>query len=208
MNIPLTTISKASEKGLSVTEIVYLLIIQDGSSYLFKDFDSYFNSCYLKLQSQGLIKFNNGVFELTSKAILLLKEINGIEAVSKIVDNKYKDLYVKLGEVLKSKIGKKQIMGYGGKYFMPSSALELENTLKRFWKFYPEYNDIVKIEKSLTKHIETCCKKNNFAPAVQYFIIRENEKNKPICQILSAYDGLNEVEIEEKVEPKDIKNLF
>lgn len=203
MKIEIEKVALAIKKGLTIEEYIVLCITEDGCSYLFeKDYPSL--QCLSNLVSKG---YFNSSEEITLKGKAILKEIEG--NVSKKVDNNYKDLYIRLGELLKSKIGKKQIMGYGGKYFMPSSALEIENTLKRFWKFYPEYNDIVKIEKCLTNHIETCCKKSNFAPAIQYFIIRENEKNKPICQILSAYDGLDEVdEIKQKEELTDTKDLF
>lgn len=197
MKIDICEVAKAVEKGININTFIQMKCIEDGCIYLFQNTDCFGLSNPFYIQND----------ELTLKGKVILKEIEG--NVSKKVDNNYKDLYTRLGELLKSKIGKKQIMGYGGKYFMPSSALEIENTLKRFWKFYPEYNDIVKIEKCLTNHIETCCKKSNFAPAIQYFIIRENEKNKPICQILSAYDGLDEVdEIKQKEELTDTKDLF
>lgn len=204
MNINIIEISKAVEKGLGIGEFIYLKMIDDGCLYLI-------NSEKLKPYYNGL--FMGGyVFEdkITEKGKEFLKSVEENDKVSKKVDNSFKDIYVRLGEFLKSKIGKKQILGFGNKYFMFSSALELENTLKRFWKFYPEYNDIVKIEKCLVNHIEKCAKTNKFAPAVQYFIIKEQDKGKPISQLLAAYDELDEVELEKeiKIEPKEIKNLF
>ncbi len=180
---------KILDKGIDFNTVYSLHLILDGSEYRIKDKELW-ESLKLNLINSGYI---NGAGIITSKGKEVLKSLTIEEKIVKI-NNTYKDIYLKLGETLKSRIGKKQVMGYGGKYYMFSSALELENTLKRLWKFYPEYNDVIKLEQCMLNHIEMCCKKNNFAPAMQYFIIRENEKNKPICQIISAYDGLDEKE--------------
>lgn len=168
--------------GIDFDTYFTLTIAHAGATYQFPNLD------YTSYKLMGYLDFE---CKLTKKGEEVLAKCK--KSVKSDVD--FKGIYIRLGEFLKSKIGKKQVIGFGNKYFMFSSALELENTLKRFWKFYPEYNNIVKIEKCLIKHIDNCARQSKFAPALQYFIIRENEKNKPICPLLSAYDEIDEEEL-------------
>ena len=88
------------------------------------------------------------------------------------VDMSYEELHKSLQNKLFSFKKKKQITGFGGVYFIPT-ARELEEFLLRFRRKYPELWDMKKIEKALLFHIERCCKRDSFAPAVKYFIIKD-----------------------------------
>jgi hypothetical protein len=94
---------------------------------------------------------------------------------------------------MKKFVGKEQIQGFGGIYFRPTEV-ELKQFLERFWKYYPECRDVVKITKVINKHIETCSKKNSFAPAIKYFILKEQSKGMYTSQLASAYDSFEEKE--------------
>ena len=96
-----------------------------------------------------------------------------------------KDLANKLNEVY----GKKQLTGFGDVYFIPTEK-ELEAHMKRFLREYPQANDMNKIKKILFKHIETCVKNRNFAPAIKYFIHKQGAGSR----LAAAYESYEELE--------------
>ena len=59
MNIPITNIAKATEKGLTIEDYVILLIENDGCNYLFNSYS--LNSTQLLIE--GYIKGNGGITE-------------------------------------------------------------------------------------------------------------------------------------------------
>lgn len=114
---------------------------------------------------------NDGKYLITEKG----KEFLNLEKKDRIIVNKEANLMTfknTLSERLENKIGKKQIKGFGDVYFIPTIS-ELQVHLGRFWKKYPTFTDVNKIEKILLNHIDSCCKRNSFAPAIKYFIYKE-----------------------------------
>lgn len=138
------------------------------------------------LKKQGFLT-EDVIPELTNKSTKLINE------VEKIVDTKYdfEKLHKKLQDKLLSLKGKKQIEGFGGVYFIPTER-ELKEFLIRFWSKYPKYKDLDKISKILEKHIETCSRKNSFAPAIKYFIYKQNTGS----QLANAFENYDENKIE------------
>lgn len=99
---------------------------------------------------------------------------------------------------------KRQVMGFGNVYFIPSKR-DLEDFLGRFRKKYPELWDLHKIEKCLHAHITKCVKKDSFAPAIKYFIIKEGTGS----QLAAAMEEYEEVVKEGgQYDITDTKNLF
>lgn len=188
--ITIKQIDSAVKKGLSIQDYVLLRIVEDGSYYLFGNQD------LTNLQVLGLLDFNGN---LTDSGKRVLDEIMG--------NNRFEfaKLHISMQERLKSIIGKKQVEGFGGVYFIPTLK-ELEQFLNRFWKEYPRYTDYSKIEKILLKHIEKCAKERKFAPAIKYFISKQGVGS----QLANAYENWEEIDkvVIEKAEPNEIKNLF
>ena len=146
---------------------------------------------------------NDGKYLITEKGkefLNLEKEDNNKEANLMTFKNT-------LSERLENKIGKKQIKGFGDVYFIPTIS-ELQVHLGRFWKKYPTFTDLDKIEKILINHIESCCKRNSFAPAIKYFIYKDTTGGF----LGAAYENFEEEQKEEAEEliKKDIntKELF
>jgi len=142
----------------------------------------------LELMMDGYI-FPGG--KITKKGLDLIDSVVGAKKVSLSVN--YRDMTDELKKAMKKFVGKEQIQGFGGVYFRPTEV-ELKQFLERFWKYYPEYRDTVKIVKILSKHIETCSKKNTFAPAIKYFILKEQSKGMYVSQLDSAYDSFEDKE--------------
>lgn len=202
MQIAIEKVAKSAQKGLRTGEYILLLVMEDQCHYLFDK--SYFNEFYLSLQKKELIKQKGEEFQLTEKAIKLLEEIgNNVSTKKDIID--YKSLNLMLKERLQLCYGSKQVVGFGGIYFIPTVP-ELQEFLGRFWKHYPEMRDIKKIMYCLEKHIIKCSKQNKFAPAIKYFIYKQGTGS----QLANAYDNFEEEkqEIKDNLEPKEIKNLF
>lgn len=203
MNIPIVNISRAIKKAILIDEYIYLLILRDQCEYLFD------NNIPVKkdmLLSNGYIRDD----KITEKGLKLLEEIEGM---SNKIDSKldFTKLHKELQDCLIKHYGKKNVKGFGDVYFLPSST-ELTDSLKRFWKHFPEMKDIPKITKILKNHIEICSKKNKFAPALRYYIIKmlNSGINSPLA---NAYDNFEEEEQKQynetkELQPKNIKNLF
>ena len=195
MKIDITELSKAVSKFITVEQYIVLKIIEDGCLYLFPN--NLFAATIVGLKSSGYIYSET---QLTLKGKELLKEISE-DKMSKKIDNKivdYKALREELQSCLFKNYRKKQVKGFGDVYFIPTET-ELIDSLKRFWKNYPDYNSIVKITEILKNHIENCSKKNKFSPAIRYFIIKMG--NSGISSPLAAaYDDWDEEKQEKKQE--------
>ena len=142
----------------------------------------------LELMMDGYI-FPGG--KITKKGLDLIDSVTGVKKVDLSIN--YRTILDELKKTMKKFVGKEQIQGFGGVYFRPTEV-ELKQFLERFWRYYPEYRDTVKITKILNKHIETCSKKNSFAPAIKYFILKEASKGMYTSQLASAYDSFEEKE--------------
>lgn len=91
---------------------------------------------------------------------------------------------------------KKQIMGFGGKYFMPTEP-ELRKALNDFVKYgYRELYNEEKIEKVLLIHIRNCFKKKSYSPAIQYYIIKDKVKSEMASALENFEEGIKEIELE------------
>jgi hypothetical protein len=166
--------------SIKVDSFVYLWLISIGEE---PNFDK-----SLELMMDGYI-FPGG--KITKKGLDLVDSVIGVKKVSLAVN--YGDIIIELKKTMKKFVGKEQIQGFGGVYFRPTEV-ELKQFLERFWKYYPECKDVSKITKVLNKHIETCSKKNTFAPAIKYFILKEQSKGMYVSQLASAYDSFEEKE--------------
>ena len=113
----------------------------------------------LELMMDGYI-FPGG--KITKKGYDLIDSVLGNKKVKLAVN--YRDITDELKKAMKKFVGKEQIQGFGGVYFRPTEV-ELKQFLERFWKYYPDCKDVSKITKILSKHIETCSKKNKIGRA-------------------------------------------
>ena len=114
------------------------------------------------------------------------------------------DLNKILKEALFKITGKRQIVGFGNTYFIPS-AKDLETFLNRFRKAYPSLWNLDNIQKCLLAHVEKCAKANKYSPAVKYYIIKEGTGS----QLAAALENLDDaVEIEKQHKLLNTKDLF
>lgn len=188
MQISIITLSKGVEKGLKLEEIITLLIKEDGVNYLFDKYE---------FQEQGLflLGYLDAKGEITLKGKEFLKEIkNKKEILDKTINRiDFKALNLKLKEKLQLSYGSKQLVGFGGVYFIPTVP-ELQEFLGRFWKNYPEMKDINRIMFCLEAHIVKCSKERKFAPAVKYFIYKQGTGS----QLAGAYENWEESKKQEE----------
>jgi hypothetical protein len=131
---------------------------------------------------------SDGKYLITEKGKQFLNLEEDRIVLNKDVDISLKD---KLSQRLEKNIGKKQLKGFGDVYFIPTTS-ELQVHLSRFWKKYPDCKDVNKIEKILLNHIDSCCKRNSFAPAIKYFIYKETNGG----YLGAAYENFEEEEKE------------
>jgi len=197
INITFNQIKRMGKLNISPSTYCLLKYAEQGKA---DEFISWFNIDVTgNAEIFGLITITSN--KLTPKGLQILKEID-LEEVK--VD--FKVLFTETQNSLLSTYGKKQVQGFGGTYFI-ASIKELEEFLNRFWKKYPECKDMVKITKILKQHVEKCGKSGKFAPAVKYFIGKTTDDGY-VSQLAGAFENYEEPEKEEKIEPKDIKNLF
>jgi len=121
---------------------------------------------------------------MKESAILRLKE-----SKKEVISDDIPNLRTHLQEKLKFYTGKTQIKGFGDVYFIPT-IVEFIDVLKKFVKMYPKYRDFAKITKILENHIESCYKKNSFAPSLKYFIYKQGTGSR----LASAYESFDELE--------------
>lgn len=133
---------------------------------------------YSTLRSLEVLDF------MKESAILRLKE-----SKKEVISDDIPNLRTHLQEKLKFYTGKTQIKGFGDVYFIPT-IVEFIDVLKKFVKMYPKYRDFNKITKILENHIESCYKKNSFAPSLKYFIYKQGTGSR----LASAYESFDELE--------------
>jgi hypothetical protein len=133
---------------------------------------------YSTLRSLEVLNF------MKESAILRLKE-----SKKEVISDDIPNLRTHLQEKLKFYTGKTQIKGFGDVYFIPT-IVEFIDVLKKFVKMYPKYRDFNKITKILENHIESCYKKNSFAPSLKYFIYKQGTGSR----LASAYESFDELE--------------
>jgi len=133
---------------------------------------------YCTLESLKVLDF------MKESAILRLKE-----SKKEVISDDIPNLRTHLQEKLKFYTGKTQIKGFGDVYFIPT-IVEFIDVLKKFVKMYPKYRDFNKITKILENHIESCYKKNSFAPSLKYFIYKQGTGSR----LASAYESFDELE--------------
>ena len=121
---------------------------------------------------------------MKESAILRIKE-----SKKEVISDDIPNLRTHLQEKLKFYTGKTQIKGFGDVYFIPT-IVEFIDVLKKFVKMYPKYRDFNKITKILENHIESCYKKNSFAPSLKYFIYKQGTGSR----LASAYESFDELE--------------
>lgn len=145
--------------------------------------------------------------EITVDGTALLSQIESdkVEEVRAVkVGMSLEELHESLVKHLFSLKKKRQVMGFGNVYFIPSKR-DLEDFLGRFRKKYPELWDLQKIEKCLHAHITKCVQKDSFAPAIKYFIIKEGSGS----QLAAAMEEYEEVAKENgQYDITDTKSLF
>lgn len=191
----LNTLLKLKKEKVSINRYIILKIIEDCSLSLFKE------DCreeLVKLKIEGII---NSELELTTKGMELLQSIEGKK--TKSID--YDKLHLTLQDKLLSLTGKKQFM-VGGKYAFLSNKLDFTNKLKGVITKY-KLKDFSKLEKLLILHIEKAVKeKFQYISLMNYYISKDGKS-----QLYDDYEGYEENEKvvkPEKIEPKEIKNLF
>jgi len=139
-----------------------------------------------------LLNLTQNTIEIKEEDVIVLEESKDV----------YDNLLVNLQEALNKKIQKKQIKGFGGVYFIPTDV-ELKDHLKRFWKKYPKFKDINKIQEVLIEHINKCCLRGSFAPAIKYFIMKQDSGG----MLASAYTAERE-DKKELIKAINTKDLF
>lgn len=112
----------------------------------------------------------------------------------------YTQLFLKLQDVLYTETKKKNILGFGDVYYLPTEK-ELKEYLGRFWQNYPKYTDIAKISSILCGFVRKCAKNNKFSPSVKYFIYKKGTGS----QLAPAYENYEE-EVKNVVEKVKLNN--
>jgi hypothetical protein len=207
-------IQKIFEKGIDLNIFTILLKAKNQEDFL---------TLLAIRKIEGIVnlmvkrKYLTEDLKITEKGQLLLVDIGwdaqSPQVVEEIVPTPFEqwteELLAKLKAKLKDIIGKDQIMGFGNVYFIPGIQ-DLRTFLRRFSK---EYNislisNGLAIETCLLRHVTKCAKAKSFAPAVKYFII----KDKVGSQLAAALENYTPAEerdtIEEKIEVKNLKDLF
>lgn len=172
---------EALERGLLLDHIDILLRIHNKELITSKKMIGFKNL----LKKRGYLDSSDKITELGMNILTLLELVTEQNSFIKLKES--------LSNELNKHIGKKQIIGFGNVYFIPT-VKELEEFLNRFWKQYPEMKDINRISLCLRKHIERCCKENKFSPAVKYYIT----KDKTGSQLASAYEMYESIDEDEK----------
>ena len=98
----------------------------------------------------------------------------------------YEKLHGSLADKLFSIVGKKQVLGFGDVYFIPTIK-ELQVFMPRFIKNHKELYDEDKIIKVMTHHVERCARKRQYAPACKYFIYKDGTGSR-LATALENYE--------------------
>lgn len=199
---------KIINTGVSVTE--YLLLYYLNTAIDIKDviinkrilgvFNLLIGKGYVIKTKEGILITNLGQKILSKVGNMPTEVVNVVKIEEE--DDYYTSLLNCLKRELKSLIGKEQIKGFGNVYFIPTET-ELKDHLKRFWKKYPKYKDLLKIKQVLLEHINNCISSNNIAPAIKYYIIKDASNSR----LASAYDDFDS-NVVNTVKKINTKNLF
>ena len=182
---------KIYKTGITYETYCKLLILQDCASYMFEGLD------FTEIKLQG---YCNVDLKLTKKGEDLLNLCG--KPVKLGVD--FVKLHEKLRQELKQLTGKNQKVLQGKYSFLPNSR-DLQERLLKVSKKY-QLNDWNLVEKLLLKYIYTCHKANwEFTPTLEYYIFKDNRS-----RLANDYVGYDEKESikQEKIEPKEVKDLF
>lgn len=209
------TIQKIFEKGIDLNIFTILLKAKNQEDFL---------TLLAIRKVEGIVnlmvkrKYLTEDLKITEKGQLLLVDIGWDAQTPEVIkeeviptpfDQWTEGLLAKLKAKLKDIIGRDQIMGFGNVYFIPGIQ-DLRSFLTRFSKEYniPISSNGDAIETCLLRHVTKCAKSKSFAPAVKYFII----KDKVGSQLAAALENYTPTEekdtIEEKIEVKNLKDLF
>jgi len=117
----------------------------------------------------------------------------------------HQELYKQLRDIIRKNTGASQAkMEIGkNKYYFLCSARDLEKTLQRFKREYPEMYNEKKIMEKLSLYVEKCTKERQYPMLVQYYIIHDKRGSA----LATAIEN-DEVEEVGGLTPKNIKNLF
>lgn len=192
------------EEGYSLDQLFILSSLSGGE--IFKTQKNKVTLLLQGLNRKGLISEN----KITSLGIDLLNRFGSLLIkrefikVPEVVPNKEKEdslmeFSEKLSNKLKEKFSqlyqdpkKKNIVGFGGVYFLPTK-METYESLKRFIdRGYKDLFDEIKIENLLIKHLVSCFKKKSFAPACKYYIYKTGTGS----QLASALENYEDKEDE------------
>lgn len=161
----------------------------------------------MTLERKELIINIKGLYDITDSGKRVLSDIEEEQTVEKVIPRQNSisitDLHKSLQDRLFEKKNKRQVVGFGGVYFIPALK-DLETFLGRFRRQFPDMYNLDKIQKCLLKHIDQCCKKDSFAPAIKYYIIKEGTGS----QLAAALEVFEEVQEETQYKVTLTKDLF
>jgi hypothetical protein len=180
------------DKGLDANHYVFLGFILNNKQLDGVVPKARLDSIHRTLIRKGMIVEVEDKFILTQEAINLIST-QVVTTPSTATLNDVLDLNKVLKEALYKITGKRQVVGFGNTYFIPS-AKDLETFLNRFRKAYPSLWNISNIEKCLVAHVEKCAKAGKYSPAVKYYIIKEGTGS----QLAAALENMDDAIPEEK----------
>ena len=200
MKIDITELAKCAEKNYDFKAYIALRVIEDGVNYIFPN--EYFTEIYNNLKANHYIYSET---QLTPKGKELLKKISGIK-VSKKIDTGVNQLYIACQEELKKLTGKTQKTSkiVNKSYSFMPNFVDFQNKIEKTVKRY-KLEDKEKLKNVLLQYINSCYKENSWFPTLYFYIEKEGQSRLTTDYI--SFDEKQE-EIEVKIEPKDIKNLF
>lgn len=181
MKIDILELTKAIKQNLTISEYIYLSVIQDGCMYLFDS--QQFKEEEISLKLGGWIYTNP--LSLTPKGKELFK-------VSNKVDNFYVELHKKLQNKLIELTGSKQ-KTLNKKYSFLCNSQDLASKLSKVIKKY-KLNNWNKVESLLLQHIINSYKANwEYVLLIEYYIEKNNSS-----KLATDYEGFEEKEVEIK----------
>jgi len=197
------------ENGLDANHYVLMTFLQNGDPLGELEKNPRVLAWLLTLERKELVIKANG-YDITEAGRRLLTVINsgGVaveERVEKSPQVTIASVHASLQDALVAVKNKKQVVGFGGVYFIPSLR-DLEEFLNRFRRKYPELWDLAKIQKCLVTHVTKCAKLDKYAPAVKYYIIKEGTGSQ-LAAALEAYEDVAE-EKEKQFKVKETKSYF
>lgn len=206
MTIKIEEIKHALEKGLNPSKYIYLRIKEDGLDYFCNDFLS--KEEETDLLTKGYI-YPDLSITIKTRGILAEIAIKEPKSVSSKIDNSglnailiFTQLQHKLLELTGNKQKTDKIQGKS--YSFLPNLVDFQERLIKVCKKY-KITEEEKILKVLISYICQCHKQNNWFPTMEYYLLKDGKS-----RFYTDYDNFEDKqeEIEVKIEPKDIKNLF